>query len=609
MALRTDGHWFIDGEGNRILLRGVNLGGSTKVPIGGETHLPANFGPAVSFVGRPFPLEEADEHFSRLRHWGFNCLRLLTTWEAIEHDGPGKFDNSYLDYFEKLVEIAGEYGFWVFVDPHQDVWSRATGGDGAPHWLFEKVGMDYLTFDRAEAALTMQANYPDNYPPMSWTSNYNRFATATMFTLFFGGSRFAPSLQIEDLNVEDYLQKHYIESISVLAERLVDFDHIIGFDSMNEPHNGYIGYPDIRELPEIPIPGKVYSPFDAMQAAAGIPLTVKEYGIKWFNLRPLRDVPLNPEGISIWLDDDLDIWRQEEVWKRTRNGGEVLKPHHFSVSDFSFFREFVRPFAVKYIRHLRQYNRDWLLFIEGNPVEGRVWWGHGDPKGIVNGSHWYDTLTLFTRNFQTWFNADLDRRKPVFFKRNIRRLFLRQLQAHLEDSRAIHGGSPTLIGEFGVPFNLKNGKSFRTGDFSKQEKALTFYYELMDELQMHSTLWNYTADNCNQWGDNWNLEDLSIYSPDQRVGNGLDAGGRALKGFCRPYPYRFSGDLKTFSFNRGTFSITMDFGPSGFVEIYIPPIHFREFKVEGSIKEYRTSDNKLRVTGEGIVSFRVVPKS
>ena len=31
---------------------------------------PANH-ESVTFVGRPFPLDEAHEHFSRLRRWGF----------------------------------------------------------------------------------------------------------------------------------------------------------------------------------------------------------------------------------------------------------------------------------------------------------------------------------------------------------------------------------------------------------------------------------------------------------------------------------------------------------------------------------------------------------
>ncbi len=61
---------------------------------------------SVTFVGRPFPLEEAHEHFCRLRRWGLtfstyickwfvfiyfssmNVVRFLVTWEAVEHAGP-----------------------------------------------------------------------------------------------------------------------------------------------------------------------------------------------------------------------------------------------------------------------------------------------------------------------------------------------------------------------------------------------------------------------------------------------------------------------------------------------------------------------------------------
>src|SRR5687768_15752643 len=112
--MHIDGVWFKDDAGRTLLLRGTNLSGATKVPFkpDGATYRKDGFFDHrnVSFVGRPFPLNEADEHFSRLREWGLTFLRFLTTWEAIEHTGPGQYDNEYLDYLYEVVKKAGDYG-------------------------------------------------------------------------------------------------------------------------------------------------------------------------------------------------------------------------------------------------------------------------------------------------------------------------------------------------------------------------------------------------------------------------------------------------------------------------------------------------------------------
>jgi hypothetical protein len=236
LRLDIEGSRFIDEQGRTVILRGVNLGG-TKTPARprGATHLGDSISDArgASFVGRPFPLEEADEHFQRLRSWGFTFLRLVVTWEAIEHEGPGRYDTAYLDYVAELVRAANGHGLAMHIDPHQDVWSRFTGGDGAPAWTLEAVGMDPARMHETGAAILHQ-QYGDPFPRMVWPTNVTKLGASTMFTLFFAGNLFAPHTRVDGEPVQEYLQRHYCGAMARLAERLRNFPNVLGYETMNE---------------------------------------------------------------------------------------------------------------------------------------------------------------------------------------------------------------------------------------------------------------------------------------------------------------------------------------------------------------------------------------
>lgn len=299
--MQIRGNHFFDAQGRRLVLRGVNLGGSSKIPCrpDGRTHLAEGFyeGAHVSFVGRPFPLEEADEHFARLARWGQRFIRFLVTWEAIEHEGPGIYDTAYLDYVEALVGIAARHGISFFIDPHQDVWSRWTGGDGAPLWTLEALGFEPRNFQASGAALLHQ-EAGGAYPRMQWFSNHLRLACATMFTLFFGGNDFAPGITIEGEPVQEYLQGHYAAAMRELAGRLADYPNVVGFDSINEPGEGFIGIADVRARREGPdLPGLAPTPWEAMLAGEGIPVKVATIGVRGLGLKVTGMKPFGAPGV------------------------------------------------------------------------------------------------------------------------------------------------------------------------------------------------------------------------------------------------------------------------------------------------------------------------
>ena len=601
MALRIKNNQFIDEQGRTVLLRGINLGGSSKVPTlpNGATHLKSDFSDHrdVSFIGRPFSLKEADEHFSRMKHWGFNCLRFLVTWEAIEHNGPKKYDKGYLDYLEEILKIAGEFGFYIFIDVHQDVWSRMTGGDGAPGWTFELVGLDYTKFESSEAALTMQKRYDpkdqSKYLPMHWMGNTYRFANGTMWTLFFGGRDYAPSCRINGLNVQDYLQNHFFDAVKKLALRLKENSHVLGFDILNEPSEGWIGkFVDGSEWKgKSEVLGYVFNPIDAMLTGAGYSRIIGYQEVKRFGIKETRKDELNQRRISCWLEGFEDIWRKEGVWdlNELRNP-EILKNDYFIYKNgekVDFYRNYYNPFLKNYTDAIRSVYPNAIIFLTG-PMESVL---KGEaleldvPHNSVHAAHWYDVATTGTKKAMLKANYNIITGTPVIGKQNVRQMFVSQLEQIKNYSHTFFKGIPTIIEEFGLPFDLNNKEAYTKLKIEPNEawkthiKALNNYYNALDANLLHALQWNYTPDNTNEWGDQWNFEDLSIYSLDQRTNpENIDSGGRAISGLCRPHFLFCTGNpLKMeFKMKEGFFYFEFygDASIEGSTVLFVPEIHF-----------------------------------
>jgi hypothetical protein len=621
--IRINGPCFLDEHGRTLLLRGVNLGGGSKVPLrpDGATRLREGFldHRNVSFVGRPFPLDEADEHLGRLRAWGFNVLRLLVTWEAIEHSGPGEYDEEYLDYIREVALAAGRHGFSLFIDPHQDMWSRFSGGDGAPGWTLEAVGLDVARLHESGAAVLHQF-HEGPLPRMIWPANEGKLAAGTMFTLFFAGNDFAPATRIAGEPVQDFLQRHYLSAVCHLARRLKDLNCVIGYDTLNEPGRGFIGWPDLTLPGGYVKVGPMPSPYQSMLLGSGFSQAVEVWESSPVGFRRTGSRIVNEGRVRAWLPGRECVWRENGVWDTAPDGSpRCLRPKHFAERrgrPLDFSQDFYLPFARRFADAVRSVDPRAMIFVESSYGAPPPRW---EAANIVYAPHWYDGFALFGKDFSAWMATNAQTGGLVFTPWLIRRSFARQLNQFRRWAAERLGNPPVLLGEFGIAFDMRNKAAYRTGDFRPQIRAMDRTLRALEDTLLSGTLWNYTADNTNAHGDGWNDEDLSIFSRDQqRDPQDVHSGGRALAAVVRPYARAVAGVLLSMRFDirRRTFTCTFRHEPTVTTptEIFVPACQYPQGIDVGASDgawEERPEDQLLlyRYTAEREVhTIRIRPK-
>ena len=434
--LRIEGQKFRDPENREVTLRGINVAGDAKFPASPDvnSHTKDHFfeGDNVSFVGRPFSIDEAHTHFTRLRRWGYNTIRYVFTWEAIEHAGPRKYDEDWIQFTVEVLRLAKGYGFYVFMDPHQDVWSRFTGGSGAPMWTLYAMGLDPNTFLATEAAWVHNTySEPEKYPKMIWATNYTRMACQVIFTLFFAGRDFAPKAVIDGINIQDYLQTHFVEACKHLALRIhqaggLENDVVIGWENINEPNRGLCGWQDLTVIPPEQKLQKGTSPtaWQAILTGSGrsCEIDIWDFG----GLGPYKSgaTLVDPQGQTIWLPPDHDdtkygwkrdpdwklgecIWAQHGVWDPSND--QLLKKDYFAKDpktgkkmDYEVFTN--TYFMDYYRRHrkaIRSIHTDAILFCQPPVLEIPPSIKDTDDvdPNTVFAPHFYDGVTLMMKKW------------------------------------------------------------------------------------------------------------------------------------------------------------------------------------------------------------------
>lgn len=188
--LKAEGRYFKDAQGRVVLLRGVNATGNAKIP--------------------PFRGITNAAEFDALPGWGLNTIRLLFTWEAFEPERC-RHDDSYLAYYEQVVQWAADRGIYVIVDFHQDAYSRFTVdgcGEGFPAWSI---------------AAGIQRKAPRN------DESCKGWGTRMLLDLPHHDAWHAFHADTEGALTR------YTEMTRAVAERMSKHPNVIGYDIMNEP--------------------------------------------------------------------------------------------------------------------------------------------------------------------------------------------------------------------------------------------------------------------------------------------------------------------------------------------------------------------------------------
>ncbi len=564
--VRVDQSFLRDDANRYVFLHGANLSGSTKFPAGTDP---------ISYVGKPFDLADAEHHFAIMRKLGFNVVRFLVIWEGVEPYASGEYDEAYLDYIEKVVRLAGENGLYVFLDMHQDFFSRhlvalfddggdelnlydkkeialaeqyglnnRVGGDGAPAWavkacLPEKFvgGPEWgLPFWLGSSPRTVS----DVIPFQLWGVNiFISLDVNRCFAAMLAGREVYPHYTIEGKNVQDYLQDSYANAWRQIAKRVKDLPNVLGYDLMNEPAGLFIRLP-IQALlyREAKSAGGKIGHDRAMEIVNEFLDGLVEGGLGAGQADLMREAFMSDVGLPTSLDEieaqgfapdrALDPWRPELDAALAINS--------------NFNKTHLQPFYAKVGGAILEEDPDAIMFIE--QALGAM------DRGI--GGQWAEPMTrpegfdqmVYAPHYYTDIYPHLGVNAPpreFTPEEKWLRDYRDAIADAIEPATFSLGNPPVLMGEFGTYFNFGGIEESMANDYLISTLVLNPYYEAYDEMLVHRTVWCYSPENTAENGDGWNREDFSVLGPDGQP--------RSWQAYSRAVPRATAGRLTSMYFH------------------------------------------------------------
>lgn len=333
------GKKFIDILGREIVLRGINIVCKDK--------------------SKNYIENISEDDFEYLKNLGFNTIRLGIMWDGLEPE-PYKYDMNYLLKLDEIIHQADKYGFYIFLDMHQDLYG-VKFCDGAPEWATLDDGAEHVRTELWSEAYLLSP------------------AVQTAFDNFWKNAPCRDGVGVRN---------HFIKTWQFLAEHYKSFENVIGFDFFNEPFPGSSG-------------------------AYVMPAIMNRLA------QSLETTETNTEQMlfEMWMNpvakfELLSKFEDEKSYKELISCAEQITQQ--------FDREVLNPFYQEIIHAVRKIDKDVLFFLEANyfcntgiesalePVVDEN--GNAD-SGIVYSPHGYDIL-VDTQDY----NADCEGRLKVIFE-------------------------------------------------------------------------------------------------------------------------------------------------------------------------------------------------
>jgi len=231
--LVKDGIWFRDSQGRFVLFRGVNFASRSKLP----PYLP--IAPLqikdISLQELRDEIEVVKPQIKQLKDLGFNVVRLLIMWKAIEPTPNPNLDQllpegeKYLNLVKEIIDVLYYYGLFVIIDFHQDIAHEVYGGDGFPDWA---LAID--EFHKKPAPLPISALIHRDWG----VAYYLNYLVRNTLLSFWKNKLKNIDEHLDKFPVRTHLEKTIGQTVRYFKSLNGENGHpaILGFSPFNEPH-------------------------------------------------------------------------------------------------------------------------------------------------------------------------------------------------------------------------------------------------------------------------------------------------------------------------------------------------------------------------------------